>query len=83
MAKSNVKQTFAEMLAKLSNEKLSDERVENVLEERKYYLIVCEGEKTEPNYFKAFQKHLPPKIQTIKIVGEGKNTINVVESAIV
>lgn len=82
MAKLKKEQTFAEMLKELSKERVSENRVENEIEERKYYLIVCEGEKTEPNYFEAFQKHLPPKVQTIKIVGEGANTVSVVKSAI-
>lgn len=82
MEKVTKKQTFAEMLEELSKEKVPENRIENELEELRYYLIVCEGEKTEPNYFEAFQKHLPPKIQTIKVIGEGANTISVVKSAI-
>jgi hypothetical protein len=27
--------------------------------ERRYFLIVCEGTKTEPNYFEAIKKELP------------------------
>ena len=41
-------------------------------------LIVCEGEKTEPNYFKSF----PKSGIEIKIIGEGKNAKSLVESAI-
>lgn len=26
---------------------------------RRYYLIICEGEKTEPNYFKSLKAALP------------------------
>lgn len=38
-------------------------------------MIVCEGEKTEPNYFKAF------RITSVKVqvIGTGKNTENLVE----
>lgn len=41
-------------------------------------LIVCEGEKTEPNYFKKFE------VSTVKIetMGTGVNTINLVERAV-
>lgn len=81
-SKNKNKESFNDMLKRLQEEKPKDERKEQQLEERKYYLIVCEGEKTEPNYFQSFQKHLPPKVQTIKIVGEGKNTVDIVEKAI-
>jgi RloB-like protein len=39
-------------------------------------LIVCEGEKTEPLYFKAF------RLQSVRVEGEGKNTLSLVERAI-
>ena len=32
---------------------------------RKYYLIVCEGEKTEPNYFKSLKNALPKGVLEI------------------
>lgn len=53
-----------------------------VVLERKYFLIVTEGEKTEPNYFKGIMDLLPPELVEVKIVGEGKNTIQVVQRAI-
>lgn len=31
---------------------------------RKYYLIVCEGEKTEPNYFEVLKSDLPRGVLT-------------------
>src|SRR5580693_4188312 len=53
--------------------------------ERRYYLIVCEGEKTEPNYFEALKKSLefdaPARVE-IKIFGEGRNTKSLVEKAV-
>lgn len=50
---------------------------------RKYFLIVCEGEKTEPNYFKAIRNTLPPGVmQFVDIQGEGRNTINLIEEII-
>lgn len=39
-------------------------------------LIVCEGEKTEPQYFQAF------KLSSVKVIGTGKNTKSLVEEAI-
>jgi hypothetical protein len=47
---------------------------------RKWFLIVCEGEKTEPNYFKSFPVN--PKVIKLDIKGEGKNTKSLVEKAI-
>ncbi len=51
--------------------------------ERKYFLIVCEGKKTEPNYFEAIKKELPRGIlENVDIEGLGKNTISIIEEAI-
>lgn len=44
---------------------------------RERFLVVCEGEKTEPNYFDAFRV---PK--DVKVVGTGYNTVVLVEEAI-
>lgn len=49
---------------------------------RKRYLIVCEGEKTEPNYFEAYKLKLPRGLVEIDIVGEGDNTLNIVNKVI-
>lgn len=46
---------------------------------RKRFLIVCEGEKTEVNYFKAF--NVSKKIE-VMVRGEGKNSVSLVEKAI-
>ena len=43
------------------------------------FLIVCEGEKTEPNYFRSFPVSTRPEIT---IVGAGCETISVVNKAI-
>ncbi|MCA2627235.1 MULTISPECIES: RloB family protein [unclassified Microcystis] len=48
-------------------------------ETRKRFLIICEGEKTEVNYFKAFT--VPKKIE-VRVKGEGKNSLSLVEKAI-
>ncbi|MBE9088394.1 RloB domain-containing protein [Microcystis aeruginosa LEGE 11464] len=48
-------------------------------ETRKRFLIVCEGEKTEVNYFKAFA--VPKKFE-VMVKGEGKNSLSLVEKAI-
>ena len=46
---------------------------------RKRFLIICEGEKTEVNYFKAFA--VPKKIE-VMVQGEGKNSLSLVKKAI-
>lgn len=47
-----------------------------------YFLIVCEGEKTEPNYFKSFPKKRGKFFYDISYGGGGINTLKVVEKAI-
>lgn len=51
---------------------------------RKFYLIVCEGEKTEPNYFDSLKKSLPRgvlELTNIDIDGTGKNTLSIIDEA--
>lgn len=45
---------------------------------RQRFLIVCEGEKTEPHYFNAFR--VPKAV--VNVVGIGENTVRVVEYAL-
>ena len=47
-----------------------------------YFLIVCEGEKTEPNYFKSFPKKVGKYVFDIEFDGGGISTLKVVEKAI-
>lgn len=47
---------------------------------RRWFLIVCEGEKTEPNYFRRFP--VDTNVIKLDIKGEGKNTKSLVEKAI-
>ncbi|WP_293338169.1 RloB family protein [Microcoleus sp. CAWBG58] len=54
----------------------SNRKVKN----RNWFLIVCEGEKTEPNYFRSFP--VDTKVIKLDIKGEGKNTKSLVEKAI-
>ncbi len=51
---------------------------------RIFYLIVCEGEKTEPNYFSTLKKSLPKgvlELIRIDINGTGKNTLSIIDVA--
>jgi RloB-like protein len=77
--------------AKISNaKKMSHDRSElprNVgfKLKRKYFLIVCEGEKTEPNYFNALKNALPKGVLAVydfKIDGTGYNAESLVNKAI-
>jgi len=47
-----------------------------------YFLIVCEGAKTEPNYFKGFPRKNGKIVYDIEYEGGGISTIKVVEKAI-
>ena len=54
------------------------ERAEAKILEKPTILIVCEGENTEPSYFRQFKL----SSATIKPIGEGYNTISLVERAV-
>lgn len=45
-------------------------------------LIVCEGEKTEPNYFKSITKTKYTDVMKVDVEGEGRNTVSLVKKAI-
>ena len=53
-------------------------RRQSVREIKQSFLIVCEGEKTEPDYFKAFRM----TAATIKAIGQAMNTMTLVNKAI-
>jgi hypothetical protein len=60
-------------------------RKRNSKDKRKYFLIVCEGEKTEPNYFESLKLDLPKGVLTscrIDIEGTGRNTVSLIEEAL-
>ncbi|MBI5915863.1 MAG: RloB domain-containing protein [Bacteroidetes bacterium] len=60
----------------------TNNRREGTVGLKKYFLLICEGEKTEPNYFKSLREFLPEHMVDIEISGEGRNTVGVVKSAI-
>ena len=51
----------------------------NTRKVRQRFLIVCEGEKTEPNYFNSFR--VPKDVIQIEVKGVGENPSKLVESA--
>lgn len=56
-------------------------RMGNRLRQRSY-LIVCEGEETEPNYFESLKSKLPNEmIGKVEIVGAGANTLTLLKVA--
>jgi hypothetical protein len=68
----------------MSNKQKKDHRKSNLSRQtgvrviKQSFLIVCEGENTEPDYFKAFRM----TAATIKAVGQGMNTVSLVYKAI-
>lgn len=64
--------------AKKDHSKSSLSRRQGVREIKQSFLIVCEGEKTEPDYFKAFRM----TAATVKAVGQAMNTMTLVNKAI-
>ncbi|MVM37816.1 RloB domain-containing protein [Spirosoma sp. HMF3257] len=61
-----------------------DSRKQDVNNKRRYYLIVCEGTETEPNYFTGLKDNLLlGVIDTIelRVEGTGHNTLTVIEDA--
>ena len=76
-------ETFAEMCERLKQEKVPETRPVDSIAERRYFLIVSEGAKTEPLYFQYFRDRLPRHmVDTIEIEPGGVETIRVVELAI-
>lgn len=60
-------------------------RRQDIRPKRRYYLLVCEGTKTEPNYFEGLKKNLPPNIINLvdlDVEGTGHNTLTVINDAL-
>lgn len=74
---------FKDFVQELKNSAITVAKPVSIINERKYFLIVSEGERTEPLYFKYFRNFLPRNLlETVEVVGEGDNTINIVQKAI-
>lgn len=72
------KQKHREALRKKRKQEPNLERDEPTKIEKPTILIVCEGENTEPSYFRQFRL----SSATIKSIGEGYNTLSLVNRAI-
>jgi hypothetical protein len=62
--------------------RVEKKRKEKTREVRVYFLIVCEGEKTEPNYFKSFKTNVKSSVHTVDAFGEASNTKDLVKRTI-
>jgi hypothetical protein len=62
--------------------RVNKKRNQGTKEIRVHFLIVCEGEKTEPNYFKSFKTNVKSFVYTIDTLGEGSNTRDLVKRTI-
>lgn len=67
------------MSKKKRNHKGYSSRKVNTREVRQRFLIVCEGEKTEPNYFRSFR--VPKDVFEIDVRGFGENPSRLVKIA--
>ncbi len=73
---------FQDFLKELEAKTVHSSKPIDEVEEIKYFLIVCEGERTEPIYFNHYKNFLHKKqLDTFVITGEGDNTINIVKKA--
>lgn len=71
------KKKHREQLKNRRRQEASIERPEPIKVEKPTILIVCEGKNTEPSYFRKFKL----STATIKAIGEGYNTISLVNRA--
>ena len=72
------KQKHKEQLRAIRKVESNFDRAEPMMAKKPTILIVCEGENTEPSYFMQFRL----STATIKPVGEGYNTISLINRAI-
>ena len=69
---------------KKRHQRTESQRLEEIKSKHRFFLIVCEGEATEPNYFESLKNDLPKGVLDVydfKIVGNGHNTVSLVNSA--
>lgn len=66
-------------------ERQETKRKQNMRPKRQFYLIVCEGAKSEPNYFLGLKNSLPPNVVSLvemEVEGTGRNTLGVIRQAL-
>lgn len=62
--------------------KVDKKRKINTRNSRVSFLIVCEGERTEPNYFNALINNRSSDVREVKIEGEGRGTVSLIKQTI-
>lgn len=68
----------------LGKEWIQKRKTRHIESKLEYHLIICEGTETEPNYFETIKNKIKNQNKdkiTIKIVGKGRGTTNLVEEA--
>lgn len=73
------KEEIAELRKQKRKAKASKKRSENVRCELVRFLIVCEGEKTEPFYFETLINSHVSAVREVTIKGEGKGTVALID----
>jgi hypothetical protein len=77
--------TKIDNVSKKRFERQEKRRAIGTRDRRVYFLIVCEGEKTEPNYFKGLRNDLPPETLNVidmTIEGTARNTTSLIDCII-
>ena len=69
------KQRLEELKREKREAKAAKKRKEKVRSKIVRFLIVCEGERTEPNYFKALVKDRYSEVRTEEILGDRANAL--------
>ncbi len=75
------KEALAQLKKERREAKAAKKRKENNRPDRVRFLIVCEGSKTEPNYFEALIEDNGSSICEVDIEGKGMATVRLVEEA--
>jgi hypothetical protein len=73
------KEEIARLRLERREAKAAKKRKENTREKHVRFLIVCEGTKTEPQYFKALINSHVSTVREVRIEGEGRATVALVE----
>lgn len=76
------KHRFEEIKREQRQAKLDKRRKVAVRNVSVSFLIVCEGERTEPNYFKALIKDRYSDIREVTIEGKGQGTVSLIKETI-
>ena len=82
MAKAMSSRAIRELRERTRKEKHDKKRKVATRKVHLNYLIVCEGERTEPNYFRALVGGRNSRVLDVNILGEGQSTCRLVNTAI-